>query len=435
MTSSDSRHPVLTIALLVTAVLPSWTCAEREPSDLDVVELIKQLGDDDRQIRRHAEKTLLRAGIEVLARMPKDKDIADFAARDAVRRIRNQLERQRAHDALTSSRITLQGNFTLQHVLSEFNEQTGNRLDPKALNDLTLNRTVRINFKDMPFWQALDLLLEVADLNYDEHVAVDSIALRSVHADEPKTSGNVEYVDAFRITAQIGRVRGCEDGNNDQILPVHVEIRVEPRLHALSLGYTDADFTMTGADGASLRSFTPDARSALPLGDGRRTVRFLAPRFSSSEPYALHGRFDVLVAADTQPFVFSDPAVGITQRRGQVTALIKEIRFEDRDTRTKDARVHVAVTYDTGGPAFASHRTWILQNPAYLQCDEEPAIEYSARETTLQADGVIAARYVFRNLSRPISEYQFVYETPTLITTVPLSVQFENLTIKNRSLQ
>ena len=53
--------------------------------------------------------------------------------------------------------------------------------------------------------------------------------------------------------------------------------------------------------------------------------------------------------------------------------------------------VQIAVSYETGGPAFESHRTWIYHNRVYLETKTGTRIERSKSFTTeLQADGGVA---------------------------------------------
>jgi hypothetical protein len=433
MSKRDSRAPVLWIALFVGTVLPSWACVGQDAEERDVATLISQLGDDDRKVRLQAEKTLLALGPEALSRLPQNDEIVDLAARDAVRRIRNELERQRAHADLSPTHVSLQGEFTLERVLQELNQQTKNTLETTDIPAQMLTRRMRGDFEDTPFWEALEHVLRAANLTYAEQGSADAISLRPVRAGEPECQTNSKCVGVFRITAQVGRLREFSAENGDRILPVHLELKAEPRLHVLSLRYADADFKITTTNQRHLSPFTPDARSSLPLGDGRRTVRFISPQSAGSGPYNLRGRFRVLVAADTRPVTFFDlpNSIGTSKRLGQVAATLKSVQFDEPGAESREARVHVAVAYDTGGPAFASHRTWMLGNPAFLQDEDLRLIKYSTRETTLQSDGVIATQYRFRNLKRSDREYRFVYETPTLITTVSAPVAFVSLSVQD----
>ena len=89
------------------------------------------------------------------------------------------------------------------------------------------------------------------------------------------------------------------------------------------------------------------------------------------------------------------------------------------------------MTYDTGGPAFESHRSWILHNEVYL---EDPAGKRvplnGGSETTQQGDGSLGIEYRFVDLPDPLPEYTFVYVAPTLIVDVPIEFEIQSVPVK-----
>ena len=113
--------------------------------------------------------------------------------------------------------------------------------------------------------------------------------------------------------------------------------------------------------------------------------------------------------------------------------LLKNVTFQSVQDGTQMATVQIAVSYETGGPAFESHRTWIYHNQVYLETKAGTRIERSKSFTTeLQADGGVAVGYTFENLKKKADAYKFVYVAPTLILNVPVEFEIKNITVSDQ---
>ena len=139
---------------------------------------------------------------------------------------------------------------------------------------------------------------------------------------------------------------------------------------------------------------------------------------------------------------------GASRRRGGVTVRLREVKFEPlaaavaappspipSDSSNKPpaavrAEIGVAVSYDTGGPAFESHRTWMFHNAVYLETEAGRRIDFTEYDTNQQADGAVAVGYRWDKLAAPATQYKFVYEAPTLILDVPLDMKLDGIKIK-----
>ncbi len=110
--------------------------------------------------------------------------------------------------------------------------------------------------------------------------------------------------------------------------------------------------------------------------------------------------------------------------------MLRNVTFQPVQDGTQKATVQIAVSYETGGPAFESHRTWIYHNRVYLETKTGKRIERSKSFTTkLQADGGVAVGYTFENLTNDPAAYRFVYVAPTLILNVPVEFEFKNISV------
>jgi hypothetical protein len=142
-------------------------------------------------------------------------------------------------------------------------------------------------------------------------------------------------------------------------------------------------------------------------------------------------------AADSAAVRFVDiskPAdgkyLGIERRRGGVTVSLQRVHRERKLDGTNELRIAITVAYDSGGPAFESHRTWILHNEVFLEEGEKRLPLNGGYETTLQADGAVGMEYRFVDLPDPLPEYGFVYMAPTLIVDVPVRFALESVPVR-----
>ena len=88
--------------------------------------------------------------------------------------------------------------------------------------------------------------------------------------------------------------------------------------------------------------------------------------------------------------------------------------------------VRIAVRFDDAGDALASHRTWIFNNPAYLEGPDGKPIAYDTFETTRQEKNEVGVAYVF-NTDQPLDKLTFVYKTPGTIVNSSFDYELKNV--------
>src|SRR5262249_22720000 len=104
------------------------------------------------------------------------------------------------------------------------------------------------------------------------------------------------------------------------------------------------------------------------------------------------------------------------------------VEFAEAESGKQSASVKITVSYETGGPAFESHRTWVYHNAAWLE-DGERRVPFSDFDTLLQGDGSVQLEYHFSDLPRR-DGLKFVYEAPTLLLDVPFDLEFSDVQVQ-----
>ena len=397
--------------------------------------------------RTRAERKLLDLGPDVLPLLPAPELTPNVSVREAVRRVRVQLERRAAKESALASRITLRGETTVAELLSEFTRQTRNRVELSDKARVAEMASLTVAFDDQPFWECLDDVCERLHLRAEFDAQRASLKLIPRTPSDPAELA-VQRSGPFRLAIHSAEIRPVVGATDRKLLRVAGRIALEPRLRPLFLHFATGDLKGSVAEGKSLAPWNPAARYEHPVSDAGREVPVqfdyvLPPSTDPNDKAAptminLSGRIALQLAAGTERIVFdkTSQTPGASRRRGGVTVRLREVKFEPlaADTaRPADqlrAEIGVAVSYDAGGPAFESHRTWMFHNAVYLETEAGRRIDFTEYDTNQQADGAVAVGYRWDKLPAPATQYKFVYEAPTLILDLPLDVRLEGINIK-----
>jgi hypothetical protein len=119
---------------------------------------------------------------------------------------------------------------------------------------------------------------------------------------------------------------------------------------------------------------------------------------------------------DTMP-----SAMRVGQRRAGVVVTVQDVRA------TEDAHeVFLRVAFDEAHNALESHRGWIYRNDAYLIDTAGQRLDPRGVRITSQDADAVGLAYTF-SVSRPLADYRFVYETPSLLIRLPVSYELTDI--------
>jgi hypothetical protein len=413
--------------------------AQPSASKETVTKLIRGLDANTRKVRQQAERALLAAGPQILPLLPAPELLPNVSVREAVRRIRRQLERTQALESIKPSRVTLGGRHSLAAVLAKISRQTGNRLDVAAIPEAAKRRAFKVSYKKLTFWESLDDVAAKSGLRY---VSGTDRALKiETYKKKPgEMSFPVTYAGAFRVAVDSAQLKPRVGKNAFRLLRLELGLTSEPRLRPLFLKRTGRSVAVANSAGVVFAPFDPEASIEQPFGEGgsHQTVRldFKVPIGKSATDIVLRGQLFLLTAAGTQAIRFANIAKSknVARRRSGVTVKIRDVAFKRDIDGEHQATVEVALSYDAGGPAFESHRTWVFHNEAYLETPAGNRVDYSGPfRTALQRDGAVAVEYSFKKLDGKPADYRFVYVAPTLLVNVPVEFSFRKISLINNA--
>jgi hypothetical protein len=421
---------------LVTIAQTAQESLQSAPKPIDRAEvdsLIRQLGSAKRTTRTQAEKALQSFGPALLDLLPPSDLVRNVAARQAVRRIRIQLEGEAAKQSLKPRRVTLQGSFTISDLTKKIAEQTGNPLRvADSITDRTKRPMIQVDWRDATFWEAMQRLEESGWFARFDSESGDLLLSR--------TAGNSMSVTSNREAVRIRVAPLSRKAISDEevLLQTRVSVECEPRLRPLFLNFASDDLSLKlGTKSAS--SFDAGAKIELPLGISGREAVF-QPRFLSeqqADTADLLGKVSLLLAAAERPIEFSrlGEATGVARRRGGVTVVVSSVRLDQKDGR-HSARVRIRVSYDLGVNAFESHQTWVFHNRVWLTAGigkTATRVAPKSFDTLFQNESGVGIEYVFSDLDQSPATMSFVYLAPTQLIRVTVKLDIVGLPIVNEA--
>ncbi|MFP6766757.1 MAG: hypothetical protein VB859_01215 [Planctomycetaceae bacterium] len=399
----------------------------------EIQQLVVELGNNRRATRERAQTKLLSLGPRILDHLPPPSSLKNVATRAAVRRIRRSLEQTQAIRSAEASRVTLEGTFPLEKIVEAISRQSGNPLKLVAVPDALRSRSFPVRFDKQTYWDVLDRLAARTGLISRP----GTIALTPGPTPDPV--GSIARPGPFRVVATSRTPRKIP-GSDQLLIPLRLAWTAEPRLRPLYLVCRPADFRARGhfRDGSSrpLAPRSPDATLELPLGsdDPRLQLRldFQSAATAPLEEIALVGRANVWLAAGTQAFRFPRPSQSSksASRRAGVAVVLQSAKFLPIENDRFNAVVQIQVNYESGGPAFESHRTGLLYNRAYLVNTAKQRVKFSRLETPRLGDGTAQITYHFKELDGRPADWDFVFEAATLIIKVPVPLSFPRWKIR-----
>ncbi len=424
---------LLSCGILVLASLEVLS-ADRSTTREQVEDLIHRLDSNTLMERRSAERQLLDLGPEILPLLPPPDLVESVPIREAIRRIRPQLERRAARESSGASRVSFTGESTLRELLNQIQQQSKNQV---FLADAIRNgseQRIRVTWDKSSFWDCLEDLCQQSRLQWQ--FAENEAAIRLFRTEETRLKQlAVQRTGPFRITIDNTEIRALVGDEAQRILRITGRISVEPRLRPLFLSMAAMDLSATVNQEVSLTPWNPNAKYEFPVSDGGREVRlqwdFRLPKELKANTVAIRGPLHCQIAAATERIVFDQKSLArpTIRRRGGVSVRLRQATFEATESDMLNAEIGITVSYDNGGPAFESHRTWMFHNAVYLETASKLRINFTDFDTTQQSDGAVAVDYRWKKIPAPSDQYLFVYEAPTLIVDVPIDIDLGQIPI------
>jgi len=416
---------------LVAAILATSTALvfAQDTADLklQVRQLVRQLDDPELEVRDRAEQSLIKIGTESLDLLPPPDQQPSEEVRHRLARVRQTIERSAALQSLEGTQVTLVGEgLKLADVLTAIEEQTGNRLEMNMPEEGGTNAGLKIAFEAIPFWTALDRVLDQASATVYPFNQADVLEVQPAGSEMRSRVGSASYAGPFRIEpTSIEARRNLRTGSHT--LNLTLDVAWEPRLTPIALKLPLDLLKATDEDGQPIDLV--ESETTIPIdvegsaSASQVSIPLRVPSRDLTKIARLRGTLRALVPGRVETFRFDDlkKASGTEKSKGDVTVFLDGVRANND---LWDVRVRVEFK-DAAG-ALESHRGWIYQNERYLLTGADERVEELAMELTAQSASAIGFTYAFDLPGGP-EGVSFVYKTPVMFVEMPIEFELKDI--------
>jgi hypothetical protein len=309
-----------------------------EPISPEMKRLVEQLGSADFRKRDEAEKRLREAGVKAVPALRQAVGHPNLEVRMRVRALLPQLENAAI---VAPTRVTLSAkNQKVREVIADICKQTGYQIDA---NPSDSNATYDFEFKNTPFWQAIDQICQRAGM-YPQH-SYGEVRLRLYSNN--RHPAFISYSGAFRFTpnnihfsrsVDLSNVGPDRSPTRNESLAFSFTIFAEPKTPLLGLGQpqvtaaydTEKNSMIVPVEGSNPNPFARQYISR--YGSGRQLqMQTTVPLQRRSEKATgiklLRGTLPVVLLTEEKPVTVTEDvlkAKGKKMTVGEITFTIEE---------------------------------------------------------------------------------------------------------------
>lgn len=432
---NGSRAWVAVLGIVVGASLagPNGSTARAQAVDDAlrdrVAQLLERLESPKAETQDGAEQALIKLGPKVLPLIPEPGPKTSPAARERLERIRAALNEATTRINPAATRVTLQGQrIRLTEAIQQLQAQTGNPITDvrEQYGVEATNPSLDLDLQGLTFLEALDRVAEKAQVRTTYLTGDGTLGLMAGTGPMGEALPT-QYSGPFRVRInQIGILRDFLNGASTANL--QLEIGWEPRLRPLLLALKSEETTVTDDRGKVVPPDVMEMQTELavrPENPGAEiNLNLSAPDREARKLASLKFKADLTIPAGLRVFRFpSLTATEVVQKQGDIVVTLNSMEVEEQVWK-----VNVTVAYPGGGPAFESYRQGLFNNRLWLQRADGSRFEHNGGySNTAAGDGELGFEYLFVDAPGKPADYQFVYETPSELVTIPLEVEFKDI--------
>ena len=392
----------------------------------EVKRLVRQLDDNRRDQRDAAEKALIDLGTQAMEFYPQITPRTPAEVKERLGRVRKTLELVIAEQAAAPTRVTLAGSMPLTEAFAAIEEQTGNRI----VGYESLNGNVTLDWKDTPYWLAIDELLDEAGLKINTYGGQPNAHVVMARPDEEVSPlKSAIYSGVFRFEPTM--IESRRDLRNPMINGMQLTVVVgwEPRVRPISVQQALDNVQAVDDQGQAIAINQSQGRGRLNAvtGSGISTIDLripieLAPR-GAQRIASLKGVLNALVPGTLETFEFTELGVSrdVEKSKAGVAVTFERIR------KNGDAyELRMRVRFDNAASALQSHYGWVLNNEAYLLTADGTRIEHATLQETRRSEGEVGVAYLYVLPEGP-EGCKFVYKTPASILQLPVEYELNDI--------
>jgi hypothetical protein len=401
---------------------------------LDVPIWVTQLDASTAQDRREAEQRLLAAGPAAAEFVPVILDHLSLDARERMQRIETQWSQMKVRVETEETTVKLQNVKTLGEALDAISLASGVEFDLETAGlKIDKSRVIKPSAAPLGFWQAVDRVLDQADLDINFYAGDrNRLALVPRQPERASRADSAAYAGIYRLEPTIVTARRVLGDASQSGLNITMSISWQPNRTPIGLSVPIAGVAGKLDNGVDLEPQTSgesiDIATSGELAESQFYLPMQLPR----------RRFDLPAAGEGGGDQVKDDANEIERLSGQITALLpgQRRRFElllseVAAEQTHDAmtvkiesvrniaplhEVRIGVELFGAGRALESHRQWIFENEVFIQMPDGTRQDHLGYEVYRQTESGVGVGYLFDlGEMAPPPQTKLIYESPTSV--------------------
>lgn len=427
LSSSAIAHVLLSVSIVFLFVAQVSAEPDSAAIRLKVKRLERQLSAPLAAERQAAEDELIKLGPSILPLLPPVDAPMDAETRMRLTRIRRALQTVQSADPVDAVNVSLDlNNVLLSEAFKQLARVSGAQFvyDPPADQP---EATITYQCDNLPFWQAVDGLLDRAELTLASYeIGGQPVVVPRDESMEPRAA-SASYVGPFRIAP----IRVTASLDTDQarsgLLRVETEISWPPSAAPIFLkqrmasieGMDDRGEKITASDPAGVYEISTDGRSSRTA----ITLLLKRPERAAKELTQLAGTLESAFPGRVETFRFDDlTAVASTSsnapiagdagprlRIADVTVTVERVRRLD-----DGLEIRVAARFDNSGAALESYRGWMFRNEASLVTADDEKLQPTDTTVYRQTPEEIGVSYRFKT-GEALERLRLEYRSPASI--------------------
>jgi hypothetical protein len=403
-----------------------------------VLQLVDRLDSGAKQSQDAAQASLIKLGPKILPLLPDAATAKTPERKQRLEKIRTTLKEMEPDVTTAASKVTIKAKgIRLSEALQQLQKQSGNAITDmrEQLGAEVTNPAIDLDIQGKTFFEALDMILRQGEVTSTYATGDGSIGIMAGGAmDAPagspapkKVEPMLQYIGPFRI--ELKQVNLNRDFSTSATTGnLQLEVAWEPRLRPmlLKLDYENLkildDRKKEVAPQVNMEASEVVVRPENPSSEINLNVA--APERDAKKIASLKVKAELTIPAGIKTFKFPSLAEkNVTSKQGDVT-----LTLEDTEIDEQVWKVNVTLTYPGEGPAFESYRQGLFNNRLWLQRADGSRFEHNGGFSNTASDGgKLGFEYLFVDAPGKPADYQFVYESPSKVITIPLEFEFKDI--------
>ncbi|HBJ35191.1 MAG TPA: hypothetical protein DDZ51_10640 [Planctomycetaceae bacterium] len=398
---------------IVVSAATSMADDTRSPAMLaEVDRLVAELDAPQLGRRNAAERQLIEMGLPIAPFLPKDSDALAPEPRMRLNRVRKQLKPVVKTDAvpITANDIRLGDAKTLGAALEAISRDSG--LEFK--HPLDENKPISPFDSPLPFWHALDYVLDEAGLDIDYYGGdAGVVSLQPRQEGRPSRVDTAAYAGIYRLEPTIVTSRRVLRRSDLSGLSVEIELAWKPGVTPIGVSLPLDRLSAKLDDGQTIKA--QGDYGNIDVSTGREipssTLQFSLqlPAGSPTKLTTLAGQIRSMLPGQSHRFDFPLKTISATQNSGAVTVQLEDVR--------KNGELHevrLGIEFQSAGQAMESHRGFLLDNPVFVTDAAKNRQEHLGYQLYRQTATGIGISYLF-DIGDNAEGTVLTYETPTAV--------------------